>query len=465
MSASTAATPALTRGNPKILRFLSDDRLAALAARGTPDAFALIYERHHQGIYRYCRSILGNAHDASDALQNTMTSVLQALPGERREIALKSWLYRIAHNESISLLRRRRPQVDLKHAEALPAPDMAEDIASRERMAQLWSDLEELPERQRAALVMRELSGLSHDEIAASLEVSPGAAKQAVFEARQALRDLGGGRAMDCRHVQERISDGDGRRLWARKIRSHLRSCDDCQAFQVALGARRNDLAALAPPLAPAAAAALLHGVVGGGGAGTGGGLLSLLGGGAGKAAGATTAFKMSAAVAVSVVAGGTAAVASHEVRSNRDERPAEARADRADAGTRGSTARSPGGGPDERRREKRTPSSAAADSAGERSRERKAASNRGGHRRRVRPAKPTRPPPPAHPAAGRAGARPTRRTPSPARGSAPAAGNAGTARGGRGSASATAPTPPTPSAPTPPAPPVTPPARPSAAP
>src|SRR5205085_1155204 len=78
-------------------------------AAGSAGAMTAIFERHHEALHRYCWSIVGNGHDAADALQNTMIKALRALPGETREIALRPWLYRIAHNESISLLRARRP--------------------------------------------------------------------------------------------------------------------------------------------------------------------------------------------------------------------------------------------------------------------------------------------------------------------------------------------------------------------
>jgi DNA-directed RNA polymerase specialized sigma24 family protein len=102
------ATAAPSHGHIPIvgLRLLGDDRLARRAAEGDGQAFAALYQRHHQALYRYCRGILGNAEDAADALQNTMMAALRALPGERREIHVKPWLFRIAHNESISLLRR-----------------------------------------------------------------------------------------------------------------------------------------------------------------------------------------------------------------------------------------------------------------------------------------------------------------------------------------------------------------------
>src|ERR671915_271789 len=81
----------------RALGVLSDERLARLAAQGSPKAFAAIYERHHQALYRYCRSILGNDEEARDALQNTMLAAMRALPGEERKIALKAWLFRVSH--------------------------------------------------------------------------------------------------------------------------------------------------------------------------------------------------------------------------------------------------------------------------------------------------------------------------------------------------------------------------------
>src|SRR3954452_3561996 len=123
MSEASLPLPGRGRQHSRVvpLHALSDGRLAKLAASGDRTAFAAIYERHHQALYRYCRSILRDEEEARDALQSTMASALRALEGERREISLKPWLFRIAHNESISLLRRRRPRADLAEAEELPA--------------------------------------------------------------------------------------------------------------------------------------------------------------------------------------------------------------------------------------------------------------------------------------------------------------------------------------------------------
>jgi RNA polymerase sigma factor (sigma-70 family) len=115
----------------------SDARLARRAARGDRGAFAEIFARHHQAIYRYCRSILRDDEDAADALQSTMAAAMRGLEGETREIALKPWLFRIAHNESLSLVRQRRPQASVDDVE-LPARSGPEsEVLASERLREL----------------------------------------------------------------------------------------------------------------------------------------------------------------------------------------------------------------------------------------------------------------------------------------------------------------------------------------
>ena len=142
--------------------------LRSLALRGDERAFTTLYRRHHQELYRYCRSILRHDQDAQDALQSTMAKAFAALQHEERDFELRPWLFRIAHNEAISILRRRRPTADLEAARAL-GTDACRAGGGRARLAELEADLADLPERQRAALVLRELNGLGHEEIAVVL--------------------------------------------------------------------------------------------------------------------------------------------------------------------------------------------------------------------------------------------------------------------------------------------------------
>jgi RNA polymerase sigma factor (sigma-70 family) len=303
---SEAAAPRGIRSGAGAARLLSDDRLARRAIDGDERAFSAIYRRYHQSLYRFCLAIVGNSQDAQDALQNTMVKVLRALPGEQRRIELKPWLYRIAHNESIELLRRRRGTEELDPELATAGSGLADEVELRERLRRLVADLDRLPERQRGALVMRELAGLGFDEIAAALGTSAAVARQTLYEARLSLRQMEAGREMSCALVTRALSDGDGRVIRRRDIRAHLRGCPDCRRFREEVESRRHDLAAISP-LPAAAAAGLLHGLLGGQG-GSGAGLAGALGGGAAKSLGVSAAVKSAAAVAVVAAVGVTAA-------------------------------------------------------------------------------------------------------------------------------------------------------------
>ena len=211
---------------------LPGDRLAQRAAAGDRRAFAAIFRRHHQELYRYCRAILHHPEDAQDALQATMVKALRALSGEKREIALKPWLFRIAHNEAISLMRARRNSAALDPEQPDPAATVEHHAATRDRLRELMRDLDQLPERQRGALVMRELNGFSFEEIGRALGMRPAAAKQAVYEARTGLLAMSEGREMDCDPVTEAISAQDRRVLRGRRIRAHLSGCQSCRDFR-----------------------------------------------------------------------------------------------------------------------------------------------------------------------------------------------------------------------------------------
>jgi RNA polymerase sigma factor (sigma-70 family) len=286
---------------------LSDERLVRRAAGGEERAFASIFDRYHQPLYRYCLAIVGDSQDAQDALQNTMLKVLRALPGEAREIKLKPWLYRIAHNESIDLLRRRRDTRELDVELVAPGPPPAEELSVRERLRQLLSDLDELPARQRGALVMRELAGLDFDGIATALGTSSAVARQTLYEARLSLHQMAEGRDMDCATVSRALSDGDGRVARRRDLRAHLGTCADCRRFRAEIENREQDLAALAP-LPAAAAAGLVQALLGGGAsAGGTGAAAAATAGGAAKALGSSAALKSAAAV-LAIAAIGTGA-------------------------------------------------------------------------------------------------------------------------------------------------------------
>src|SRR5690348_1300114 len=95
---------------------LGDEQLARSTAAGSGLAYTVIYERYHRSLLRYCRSILRSEPDAQDAVQSAFIHALEALQRNQRDAPLRPWLYRIAHNEAISLIRRRNAGDELSVA-------------------------------------------------------------------------------------------------------------------------------------------------------------------------------------------------------------------------------------------------------------------------------------------------------------------------------------------------------------
>jgi RNA polymerase sigma factor (sigma-70 family) len=301
-----------------VWRVLGDEQLARAASHGNDHAFAALYARYSIALRSYCASILLNAEDAEDALQATMLKALRALPRRDGRAPLKPWLYRIAHNESIDVLRKRKAQAPMDEERlfdaSAPGPHAA--MARRERLAELVVDLRSLPERQRAALLMRELSGLEYDEIAGALEVTPGAVRQLVFEARSTMHEFARGRDVACSSVQRSLSDGDRRRRRARSVRAHLRACDACRAFDLSIERRGEDLAALPPFILEGTTAAAIAAVGGLFGLGGGGSVAGLVGAGAAKGI-AAAAFAVAIGTGAAIESGVTPVIGHHAPKAH----------------------------------------------------------------------------------------------------------------------------------------------------
>lgn len=158
------------------------------AARRDPNAFAPLYATYFDPIYRYCYLRLHHRELAADAASQTFLKALAGIGGYRSG-SFKSWLYAIARNVTIDMMRAARPQVDLTHAELVhdDAPTPEEHALRADDRDRLWRAMQHLTEEQREVLELR-LSGLTGAEIATAIQRSLSATKSIQFRALSRLR-------------------------------------------------------------------------------------------------------------------------------------------------------------------------------------------------------------------------------------------------------------------------------------
>ena len=184
-----------------------DDRLLVLDFQaGNPQAFAEIHRRYGALARHVCQRFLPKQSDVDEAFQETMIRVFQGLYRFNGRYALQPWIARIAKNVSLDILRghARRPQTDesAPAGDELPIPgDQADEIV--ERLVQrdtVLSVLADLPETHRRALMLRELEGRTHREVAQEMEITTAQAKALIHRAKGSFR----------RRWLEKVSDRGG---------------------------------------------------------------------------------------------------------------------------------------------------------------------------------------------------------------------------------------------------------------
>lgn len=171
---------------------------------GDDSAFDEVVRRHQEPLLRFALGLLGDLDEAADVVQETFICAYERIAGFRGGSTLYTWLYRIAYNRSISLLRRRKVRRLLRldrHGEdgegegagvrlqLVAADDPGADLERAERMRQVERAIASLPPRQRSIFVMRHFEGLSHGEIARIAGRSEGAIRAGYFHAVRKVRD------------------------------------------------------------------------------------------------------------------------------------------------------------------------------------------------------------------------------------------------------------------------------------
>jgi RNA polymerase sigma factor (sigma-70 family) len=170
-----------------LLWLQSDDRLARLAADGLDPAFEQLVRRHRPKLVRACSRILSGPQ-AEDAVQQSLLNAHQALKRNGAPERFEPWLHQVAVNAALKELRRTPDDLPLDEARATGVEQPPESQERRETLQQTFVAIGELPDRQRRALILRELEGRSHAEIARSLGLTSGAVRQLIHRARSSVR-------------------------------------------------------------------------------------------------------------------------------------------------------------------------------------------------------------------------------------------------------------------------------------
>lgn len=181
---------------------MTEQELVARAKAGDQDAFAQLVRDNEKRVYNLALRMVGDPDDALDLSQEAFLKAWKGLGGFKGDSAFSTWVYRLASNVCLDFLRakkRRQELVDPAHSlddqDAPPPPADErlrpdEHLERKERSASLHRALSDLPDHHRQILVMRELSGLSYQEISEVLKLDLGTVKSRLTRARTALRKL-----------------------------------------------------------------------------------------------------------------------------------------------------------------------------------------------------------------------------------------------------------------------------------
>src|SRR5215213_8295602 len=170
-----------------LLRTQSDERLVALARAGHERAFEAIVDRYRRPLVRACRRLLPEGR-AEDAVQGALVAAWTALARGDEVRELRPWLYRIAHNTALNMLRQSGYDYDELHGLLDTGPAPEEVLERRDVARRTLTGLAGLPPRQREALLQIAVQGRAQEEVARELGVSEPAVRQLVHRARARLR-------------------------------------------------------------------------------------------------------------------------------------------------------------------------------------------------------------------------------------------------------------------------------------
>jgi RNA polymerase sigma factor (sigma-70 family) len=228
-----------------------EEELVAGAQAGSIEAFEALFRRYRDRIASFVRASVRDEGRTEDLVQEIFFSAHNSLATLEHPSAFRAWLYQIARNACLDEARRKSRQDELILGwEEFPPPDERivihhQDadrmLSQKEELSHLTQALDGLPQSQHEALVLRELEGMSYDEIGRRMRLSRHAVESVLFRARRGLRgeysEIQTGRR--CRRMQAlmaQIAEGMGDLRERRKLLRHMRDCSPCRREAAALG-------------------------------------------------------------------------------------------------------------------------------------------------------------------------------------------------------------------------------------
>jgi RNA polymerase sigma factor (sigma-70 family) len=245
----SARLPALAGRSP-LLRLQTDERLVALIRRGHHGAFEALVQRYQPRLLAFCRHMLGSQEDAEDVLQEVFAASFNAICADDRPINARPWLYRIARNRCLNHLRRPQPagQDSMDVFERDGGTTTADTVHKREEFRHIVADVQELPETQRTALLLREIDALSYEQIAEAMDTTVPSVKSLLVRARVALAEAAEARLLSCSEVRLELGQvAEGITRSTAPVRRHLKGCERCRTFKGELRKTSKALAAIYP--------------------------------------------------------------------------------------------------------------------------------------------------------------------------------------------------------------------------